>query len=101
MHHSDYNAHFQMKQSPSRLTPPSQPKRFPSVLLGLIILLALAAALAGGIKDTTLQHEARMYCHMVHLHRSQPDVDIGWPDFRHIYDQQCKPDGSLRKGWDQ
>lgn len=101
MHHDDYNAHFSMKQGPTRLTPPPRVTHRSSILLGLIILLTLGAALALGVKDLTLKHEASMYCHMVHLHRTQPDADVGWPDYNHVYEQQCNPDGTLQKDWDQ
>jgi len=39
--------------------------------------------------DDVVEFEAREYCAMVH--------DSKWPDFHHVYKQQCYQDGSVNE----
>jgi len=69
--------------------------------LGFVVLLCLLIALAIDGNDPAFQQEASLYCHMVHLRRSNPAAQLGWPDYKHVYSEQCRVDGSLRKDWNQ
>lgn len=58
-----------------------------TVLL-IIAVLALFAALP---EDRSVEQEASHYCQMVHDH--------SWPDFHHVYADQCKSDGTVNEDY--
>lgn len=50
----------------------------------------------GAVDKGTLNLEAAQYCDMVHIHQ-QTGGEFGWPDYQHVYAEQCTPEGKLRK----
>lgn len=59
-----------------------------------IVALVVAAGVIGGVKDDALLMEQRQYCSMVALHNETPD--IGWPDFRNTFHDECTADGGVK-----
>lgn len=59
----------------------------------LVLVLAIVSAglmILHSFPDRGAQQEAVNYCRLVH--------DGAWPDYRHVYAQQCEKDGSVN--WD-
>lgn len=60
-----------------------------------VLIVAFAITLVGGWltnkSPTEVLIEAREYCSNVHAHR--------WPDYRHVYIEQCWPDGSVNQAY--
>lgn len=61
-------------------------KAFALVILGGLIVLTLDHA--AGQRDD-LEDQRREYCEMVELYRTSQG-ELGWPDYRNIYSEQCK-----------
>lgn len=58
--------------------------KFRSVMFMLVVVLILAGlAVVGAVDKEVEQRDLDMYCMMVETG--------GWPDFKHIYKEECKP----------
>ena len=64
--------------------------------MGLVLAAVVVAVLVVGKFDRDAQRmEQRQYCDMVALGKQDPD--LGWPDFRNVFDAQCNEDGSVKE----
>ena len=66
-------------------------KAFGFYLIGMLIGCILGLVGLINKNDDMLKQDAITYCRMVHDHR--------WPDFHHVYRQQCSKDGALNEDW--
>ena len=55
------------------------------------IAVALGFMFGGYLEKQQLEADVLLYCDMVHLH--QQDKELGWPDYKGAYNDQCTPDG--------
>ena len=62
-----------------------------SRLLGILLALAVLALIVGSYTEakTEAEHELRFYCEMVDIRRNSGDPNVGWPDYKGVYDEQC------------
>ncbi len=60
-----------------------------TIVAGLVAVSVLAAMLA--ISEGPSEEDAvdTQYCHMVHIGKTSGDPDVGWPDYKGIYDKLC------------
>lgn len=59
-----------------------------------LALGALTAALYI-FPDNNAREQGERYCRMVWIHKQ--DARYGWPDYEHVYDSQCRADGTLNE----
>ena len=68
-------------------------KRFLKTPFGTFTLLFILYMLIALIGKFSGPNEAEMemqnYCEMVHLNLTNPADDVGWPDYKGIYDKVC------------
>jgi hypothetical protein len=56
--------------------------------VGALLVIALGVMT---LPDDGVVQDAKEYCRNVHAQR--------WPDFHHVYAQQCKPDGTVNMSY--
>jgi hypothetical protein len=60
-------------------------------LLG--IMFALFAIVGAMEKQNTIK-AMEQYCDLVYINRV--DKEVGWPDYKNVFVEQCTPEGKLR-----
>ena len=60
-------------------------------VLAVAFVITLLGSWLTRKSPTEVLIEAREYCSNVHTHR--------WPDYRHVYAEQCWPDGSVNQAY--
>jgi hypothetical protein len=54
----------------------------------LFLAIGTVLAIVCTLEEQEEDRELQRYCEMVTLHNQ--DVTLGWPDFKGIYEEQCK-----------
>lgn len=66
-------------------------------LRNALVFFALLAGVMvlGHYEKETTDADMRQYCRLVALNRASGG-ELGWPDYNHVFSQQCTPSGQLQ-----